>query len=51
MNGNTEYISVGLIRYKEAMKETSAEKHALWNVLVIFSIVFKIAYFQAIRTI
>ena len=30
MNGNTEF-SIGLIRYKEAMKETSAEKHALWN--------------------
>ena len=30
MNGNTEF-SVGLIRYIEAMKETSTEKHALWN--------------------
>ena len=31
MNGNTEY-SVGLIRYKEAMKETSADNHPLLNV-------------------
>ena len=30
MNGNTQY-SVGLIRYKEAIKEASAKKHPLWH--------------------